>query len=77
MAGGAFLTFYPIMRMICEYFRVGDDPYDWLKWTHLSAGVLLSIPMLVIGATFWIYFMCKPKVDYAAPVAPLPTPAPA
>jgi len=74
IASGAFLTFYPVFRIICESFRVGDDPWDWLKWTHLSAGVLLSIPMFVIGVSFWIYFMRKPPVAHAPP-AEEPVPA--
>lgn len=61
MAAGAFLTFYPVMRIIGEQFRVGDAPPGWLAWTHQSQGVLLSLVMLGAGLTFWILWMRRPK----------------
>jgi phosphatidylglycerol---prolipoprotein diacylglyceryl transferase len=61
MASGAFLTFYPVMRIIGEQFRVGDTPADYLHIGHpISLGVLYSIPMFLFGLGFWIYFMTRP-----------------
>ena len=76
MAGGAFLTFYPIMRIAGEHFRVGDDPskgFQWAQQWGVSQGVLLSIPMFLVGLSFWIYWARKPAVvhpDPAQPAAP-------
>ena len=60
MASGAFLTFYPVMRIIGEQFRVGDAPPAWLAWTHLNMGVLYSVPMLAVGLAYWTYWIRKP-----------------
>ena len=59
MASGAFLTFYPVMRIIGEQFRVGDSPVD-IFGAPVAKGVLYSIPMFFFGLGFWIYFMTKP-----------------
>lgn len=60
MASGAFLTFYPVMRIICEQYRIGSEPYEWLLWTHLSQGVILSLVMFVPGFIYWVYRMRQP-----------------
>jgi phosphatidylglycerol:prolipoprotein diacylglycerol transferase len=62
MASGAFLTFYPIMRIIGEQFRVGDTAKDYLHiGMPISLGVLYSVPMFLFGLGFWIYFALKPE----------------
>lgn len=66
MAGGAFLTLYPVMRIIGEQFRVGDEPPAWLAWTRLSSGVIYSLPMLAIGLAWWVYWARKPALPTAA-----------
>jgi phosphatidylglycerol---prolipoprotein diacylglyceryl transferase len=58
MAAGAFLTLYPVMRIIGEQFRVGDTPVDILGIT-LSKGVWYSVAMFVPGVIFWIYWIKK------------------
>ena len=79
MASGAFLTFYPIMRIIGEQFRVGDTPAHILG-TEISKGVLYSLIMLIPALTYWIYWIKKdrrfpwvPQVDQ--PVEPTPSSA--
>ncbi len=72
MASGAFLTFYPIMRIIGEQFRIGDEPPAWLAWTHQSEGVLLSVLMFIIGAAYWGYFIRRPALLPQAPVVTEP-----
>lgn len=69
MAAGAFLTLYPVMRITCEQFRIGSLPWDWLLWTHLSQGVLLSLVMFVPGVIFWIYWARRPVVMPEMPAA--------
>jgi phosphatidylglycerol:prolipoprotein diacylglycerol transferase len=71
MASGAFLTFYPIMRIICEQYRIGSDPPQWLAWTHLSQGINLSIVMFLAGLTYWIIMMRRPGARNSG-AAPLP-----
>jgi prolipoprotein diacylglyceryltransferase len=58
MASGAFLTLYPVMRIIGEQFRVGDTPVTILGMT-LSKGVWYSVAMFVPGVIFWIYWIKK------------------
>lgn len=69
MACGAFLTFYPMFRMIGEYFRVGDTPADYLHIGHpISLGVLYSIPMLAVGLGLWVYWARRPAAGKVAEV---------
>ena len=68
MASGAFLTFYPIMRIIGEQFRVGDTPRQYLGM-DMSMGVLLSLPMILVGATYWGYFIVRSKPNVWQPIA--------
>jgi phosphatidylglycerol:prolipoprotein diacylglycerol transferase len=57
MASGAFLTFYPIMRIIGEQFRVGDAALAGGVQPVLSAGVIYSLAMFVPGVIYWIYWI--------------------
>ncbi len=59
MASGAFLTFYPVMRIIGEQFRVGDTPVD-IMGISVAKGVLYSVPMFFVGLGCWIYFIMRP-----------------
>lgn len=60
MAGGAFLTFYPIMRIIGEHFRVGDTPRH-VMGMEVSLGVLYSVPMVLIGVAYWGYWIWRDR----------------
>ncbi|NNM88361.1 MAG: prolipoprotein diacylglyceryl transferase [Phycisphaerae bacterium] len=69
MASGAFAVFYPIMRIIGEQFRQGDQPkYIFGHW--ISLGVLYSVPMLIVGLAYWIYLIRRPAPDPAASTFP-------
>ena len=79
MASGAFLTFYPIMRIIGEQFRVGDTPMA-IFGLEISKGVLYSIPMALAGLLYWSYFILRSKPNVWKPLpkvssTPPPTPA--
>jgi phosphatidylglycerol---prolipoprotein diacylglyceryl transferase len=65
IATGAFATFYPIMRIIGEQFRVGDHPRLIFGY-WISRGVLYSIPLLFLGLIFWIWAICRPQPPDAA-----------
>jgi len=67
MASGAFLTFYPIMRIIGEQFRVGDTPAHVLGM-EVSKGVLYSLVMLIPALCYWIYWIRK---DQRVPWVPV------
>lgn len=56
MASGAFLTLYPVMRIIGEQFRVGDTPAH-IFGMQISKGILYSLPMFFAGAIYWIYWI--------------------
>jgi len=82
MASGAFLTFYPVMRILGEQFRVGDTPKHILG-LEISKGILYSLPMFLAGAIYWIYWMrrdrripWKPPERSALPPAASPQPSP-
>jgi phosphatidylglycerol:prolipoprotein diacylglycerol transferase len=60
MASGAFLTFYPVMRIIGEQFRVGDTPRQYFGVT-MSLGVLYSIPLVAIGLAWWGYWIWRDR----------------
>jgi phosphatidylglycerol---prolipoprotein diacylglyceryl transferase len=68
MASGAFLTFYPIMRIIGEHFRVGDSALSGSQ-SVVSAGVILSLAMFVPGVIYWIYWIKKDRRVPWVPVA--------
>lgn len=78
MASGAFLTFYPVMRIIGEQFRVGDQS---VAAGSINAGVIYSILMIVPGLLYWIYWIKRDRripwvSPAAAPEKPLENPAP-
>jgi prolipoprotein diacylglyceryltransferase len=65
IAAACFATFYPIMRMIGEQFRDGDQPK--LIFGHwISLGDLYSWPMLVLGLIFLIWAIRQPSTDAPA-----------
>jgi phosphatidylglycerol:prolipoprotein diacylglycerol transferase len=47
---GSFTLLYGVARITSEFFRDPDPPFG-LLWGVLSMGMLLSIPMLIAGAT--------------------------
>ena len=66
MASGAFLTFYPVMRIIGEQFRVGDTPMSILG-LEISKGILYSLPMVLGGAIYWGYCIVRHKPNVWQP----------
>jgi phosphatidylglycerol:prolipoprotein diacylglycerol transferase len=76
MASGAFLTFYPIMRIIGEQFRVGDTPTH-IFGMDISKGVLYSLIMLIPALTYWIYWIKRDRRIPWVPQQAEPTPSPA
>ncbi|MGC8552818.1 MAG: prolipoprotein diacylglyceryl transferase [Phycisphaerae bacterium] len=72
MASGAFAVFYPIMRIIGEQFRVGDQPKRIFgHW--ISLGIIYSVPMLILGLVYWIWMMRRPAPQPAPATVPAAT----
>ncbi|MCC8968387.1 prolipoprotein diacylglyceryl transferase [Bradyrhizobium sp. Pear76] len=46
---GSFITIYGIARIIGEHFREPDPQLGFL-WGGLTMGMLLSVPMIIVGA---------------------------
>ena len=53
---GAFALGYGIARSICEFFREPDAQLGFL-WGGLTMGMLLSVPLMVIGIGFIVWAM--------------------
>lgn len=52
--GGLFLICYGIFRFIIEFFRQPDPQLGFIAFNWLTMGQLLSLPMIVFGATLMI-----------------------
>ena len=46
---GSFITFYGFARITGEFFREPDPQLGFL-WGGLTMGMLLSVPMIIVGA---------------------------
>jgi phosphatidylglycerol:prolipoprotein diacylglycerol transferase len=46
---GSFILIYGIARIIGEHFREPDPQLGFL-WGGLTMGMLLSVPMVIVGA---------------------------
>lgn len=51
---GLFGLGYGIFRFILEFYRVPDAQYGYLAWNWLTAGQLLSMPLIMVGATMLV-----------------------
>jgi phosphatidylglycerol:prolipoprotein diacylglycerol transferase len=60
LIGGLFVGGYGVMRVIGEFFREPDAHIGFLAG-GLTMGMLLSIPMIVIGAGAVLYALRRPK----------------
>lgn len=50
---GAFASLYGVARIISEFFREPDPQLGFL-WGGLTMGMILSVPMIVVGIVFMI-----------------------
>jgi phosphatidylglycerol:prolipoprotein diacylglycerol transferase len=46
---GSFIAIYGVARIISEFFREPDPQLGFL-WGGLTMGMLLSVPMIIVGA---------------------------
>lgn len=57
---GLFVLLYGLARFFTEYFRVPDYEVSILGWV-ISAGQLLSLPMIFLGSIILIWAHSRPK----------------
>jgi phosphatidylglycerol:prolipoprotein diacylglycerol transferase len=64
---GTFIALYGVARIAGEFFREPDPQLGFL-WRGLTMGMLLSVPMVIVGAII-IALACRPKSPKHEPVA--------
>jgi phosphatidylglycerol:prolipoprotein diacylglycerol transferase len=62
---GSFIALYGLARIISEHFREPDAQLGFL-WGGLTMGMLLSVPMLIVGLVLIMRARRKPLVHDAA-----------
>lgn len=50
-----FLLCYGVFRTFLEFYRVPDSQYGYFAFNWLTMGQILSVPMIVLGASFLWY----------------------
>jgi phosphatidylglycerol:prolipoprotein diacylglycerol transferase len=61
---GAFAVGYAIARTFCEFFREPDVQLGFL-WGGLTMGMLLSIPLFLVGLGFIALALQRPALRQA------------
>lgn len=62
---GSFIAFYGLARIFGEFFREPDPQLGFL-WGGLTMGMLLSLPMIAVGAIL-IALACRHKTPSSSP----------
>jgi len=63
---GSFIGLYGVARIVSELFREPDVQLGFL-WRGLTMGMLLSVPMLIVGAMLVARALRKPDTHQATP----------
>ncbi|MGJ4930744.1 prolipoprotein diacylglyceryl transferase [Bradyrhizobium sp. HKCCYLS2038] len=63
---GSFICLYGTARIISELFREPDPQLGFL-WRGMTMGMLLSVPMLIVGAILVARALRKPDIHHATP----------
>jgi phosphatidylglycerol:prolipoprotein diacylglycerol transferase len=63
---GSFIAIYAIARIIGEFFREPDPQLGFL-WGGLTMGMLLSVPMIIVGAIIIVVAWRRKAVEPVAP----------
>ncbi len=61
---GAFAVGYAIARTFCEFFREPDVQLGFL-WGGMTMGMLLSLPLLLVGLGFIALALRRPRLQQA------------
>jgi len=59
---GSFIAIYGLARIIGEHFREPDPQLGFL-WGGLTMGMLLSVPMVIVGATIILLVLRHKSLD--------------
>ena len=59
---GSFIFFYALARIISEFFREPDPQLGFL-WGGLTMGMLLSVPMIVVGLILMVAAKRRPPLQ--------------
>ncbi len=59
---GLFLVIYSLARIIVEFWRVPDEHLNYLlRQSWVTMGMLLTLPMLLIGAHADVHGVSPPR----------------
>ena len=72
LTGGVFLLGYAAARIFVEFYRLPDADIGYLYGGWLTMGMVLSVPMVLVG--LWAVFTARPKT-YGPRMAPEGSPA--
>ncbi|WP_229266475.1 prolipoprotein diacylglyceryl transferase [Leptospira sp. severe_002] len=61
---GAFALFYGMARTFCEFFREPDAQLGFL-WGGMTMGMLLSVPLMLIGIALIVWASKRPPLPQA------------
>jgi phosphatidylglycerol:prolipoprotein diacylglycerol transferase len=61
---GVFAFGYAIARIVCEFFREPDVQLGFL-WGGMTMGMVLSVPLMVVGLAFIVNAMARPPLRQA------------
>ena len=56
-----FMIAYAVMRFLVEFVRAPDAHIQFVAWGWLTAGQLLSVPLLLLGIFLWYLSSTFPK----------------
>ncbi len=59
-----FLIFYGSFRFIIEFFRQPDAHLSYIAFNWLTMGMLLSLPMILLGVGMYIFSIKNNKIIY-------------
>tara|TARA_A100001011_G_scaffold384637_1_gene457542 strand:- start:876 stop:1679 length:804 start_codon:yes stop_codon:yes gene_type:complete len=59
-----FLVFYGLFRIIVEFFREPDSHIGYIMHPFLSMGMLLCVPMILLGLIILMYLNAKTRKDF-------------
>jgi phosphatidylglycerol---prolipoprotein diacylglyceryl transferase len=60
---GLFLIMYGCGRFVVEWVRLPDANIGYLVGDWLTMGMLLTVPMILLGAAFMIYAYSRPRMS--------------
>lgn len=61
---GSFALFYAPARIVCEFFREPDPQLGFL-WGGLTMGMLLSVPLMLVGVGLIVWAWKRPPLRQA------------